>query len=144
MATSVQQSLRKAHILLKNGEFFKAAQIYKQILEKFPKNRNAILGYQKSMLKTKSKITQTADVINVHLNELIRLYNLGKFKIVLLEIDKIIGLFPNSHQLLNLQGVCNAALKKYNVSSPDELEDDKKKDFFNYIDKNWQGDNEAD
>jgi len=38
----------------------------------------------------------------------------------------------------------NAALKKYNVSSPDELEDDKKKDFFNYIDKNWQGDNEAD
>jgi len=37
-----------------------------------------------------------------------------------------------------------AALKKYNVSSPDELEDDKKKDFFNYIDKNWQGDNESD
>jgi len=38
----------------------------------------------------------------------------------------------------------NAALKKYGVSSPDELDDEKKKDFFNYVDKNWQGDNEND
>ena len=38
----------------------------------------------------------------------------------------------------------NAALKKYGVSSPDELDDEKKKEFFNYIDKNWSGDNEAD
>ena len=38
----------------------------------------------------------------------------------------------------------NAALKKYGVSSPDELDDEKKKDFFNYVDKNWSGDNEAD
>jgi|TARA_B110000211_G_scaffold199951_1_gene230656 hypothetical protein len=38
----------------------------------------------------------------------------------------------------------NGALKKYGVSSPDELDDEKKKDFFNYVDKNWQGDNEAD
>ena len=38
----------------------------------------------------------------------------------------------------------NAAIKKYGVSSPDELDDEKKKDFFNYVDKNWSGDNEAD
>ena len=38
----------------------------------------------------------------------------------------------------------NAALKKYGVSSPDELDDEKKKDFFNYVDKNWSGGNEAD
>ncbi len=38
----------------------------------------------------------------------------------------------------------NAALKKFGVSSPDELDDDKKKDFFNHVDKNWQGDNESD
>ena len=37
-----------------------------------------------------------------------------------------------------------AALKKFGVSAPDELDDEKKKDFFNYVDKNWQGDNEAD
>jgi len=36
------------------------------------------------------------------------------------------------------------ALKKFNVSEPDELDDDKKKDFYNYIDANWKGDNEND
>ena len=37
-----------------------------------------------------------------------------------------------------------AAMKKFGISSPDELDDDKKKEFFNHVDKNWQGDNESD
>ena len=37
-----------------------------------------------------------------------------------------------------------AALKKYGVSEPDELDDEKKKDFYNYVDANWKGDNESD
>jgi hypothetical protein len=35
-------------------------------------------------------------------------------------------------------------LKKFGVSSPDELEGDKKKEFFDAIDKGWKGDDEAD
>ena len=38
----------------------------------------------------------------------------------------------------------NAALKKFGVSSPAELKGDKKKEFFNYVDKNYQSDNESD
>ena len=38
----------------------------------------------------------------------------------------------------------NAALKKFGVSEPDELPDDKKKEFYNYVDANWEGDNESD
>lgn len=34
------------------------------------------------------------------------------------------------------------ALKKYGVKSPDELSTEKKKEFFNYVDKNWKGDDE--
>ena len=37
-----------------------------------------------------------------------------------------------------------AALKKFGVSEPDKLPDDKKKEFYNYIDANWKGDNESD
>lgn len=33
-------------------------------------------------------------------------------------------------------------LAKFNVESPDELSDEKKKEFFEYIDANWEGDNE--
>ena len=38
----------------------------------------------------------------------------------------------------------NGALKKFGVGSPDELGDEAKAKFFNYVDKNWQGDNEND
>ena len=33
-------------------------------------------------------------------------------------------------------------LKKFGVSSPDELEGDKKKEFFNAVEKGWKADNE--
>ena len=36
------------------------------------------------------------------------------------------------------------ALAKFGVSSPDELDDDKKKALFNYVDKNYKADNETD
>jgi hypothetical protein len=35
-----------------------------------------------------------------------------------------------------------AALKKFGVDEPDQLEGDKKKEFFDYIDKGWKADNE--
>ena len=37
-----------------------------------------------------------------------------------------------------------AAMKKFGISSPDELDDEKKKEFYNYVDANWKGDNESD
>ena len=37
-----------------------------------------------------------------------------------------------------------AAMKKFGISSPDELDDDKKKKFFNYVDKNYKADNDTD
>jgi hypothetical protein len=42
------------------------------------------------------------------------------------------------------QDFFKAALEKWGVSSPDELDDDKKKEFFDYIDKNWSGESETD
>ena len=36
----------------------------------------------------------------------------------------------------------NSALKKFGVKSPAELEGDKKKEFYDYVDKNWTGDHE--
>ena len=36
----------------------------------------------------------------------------------------------------------NSLLKKFGVSSPSELKGDKKKEFFDAIDKGWEGDNE--
>jgi len=35
------------------------------------------------------------------------------------------------------------ALEKFGVSDPSELDDEKKKDFFRYVDDNWKGDEEV-
>jgi len=37
-----------------------------------------------------------------------------------------------------------SALKKWGVSAPDDLDDEEKVKFFNYVDKNWSGENETD
>jgi hypothetical protein len=37
-----------------------------------------------------------------------------------------------------------SALKKFGVSSPEDLSDEAKVEFFNYVDKNWSGENESD
>jgi len=42
------------------------------------------------------------------------------------------------------QAFFTKALKKFGVGSPQELEGDKRKEFFDYIDKNWEGENESD
>jgi len=41
------------------------------------------------------------------------------------------------------QDFFKATLKKYGVKSPGELDDTKKKEFFNYIETNWKGKNET-
>ena len=39
----------------------------------------------------------------------------------------------------------DSALKKFGVDSPADFKDEeKKKEFFDYVDKHWQGDNESD
>ena len=37
-----------------------------------------------------------------------------------------------------------SALKKWGVSEPDQLDDEEKSKFFNYVDANWSGENETD
>lgn len=52
-----------------------------------------------------------------------------------------IELFEKSEEY---QKFFQSALKKFGVDSPAELDDKKKKEFFDYIDKNWEGENEED
>jgi len=42
------------------------------------------------------------------------------------------------------QAFFKGAMKKFGISSPDDLEDDKKKAFYNYIDKNYSAKQETD
>ena len=53
---------------------------------------------------------------------------------------------PKGHKIDegDYEAFFQSAMKKFGISSPDELDDDKKKEFFNYVDKNYKAKNEKD
>jgi hypothetical protein len=55
-----------------------------------------------------------------------------------------IGVKGNSIEEGDYQAFFQKALAKFGVSSPDELDDEKKKELFNYVDANYKADNETD
>ena len=55
-----------------------------------------------------------------------------------------IGVKGNSIKEGDYEEFFKKALGKFGVSSPDELDDEKKKELFNYVDANYKADNETD
>jgi hypothetical protein len=55
-----------------------------------------------------------------------------------------VGVKGNSIEEGDYEAFFQKALAKFGVSSPDELDDEKKKELFNYVDANYKADNETD
>ena len=55
-----------------------------------------------------------------------------------------VGVKGNSIEEGDYEAFFQKALAKFGVSSPDELDDEKKKALFNYVDANYKADNETD
>ncbi len=110
MSLSVEQTLRKAKRHAKKGEADLAAQEYKSVLEKFPKNRRAIEGL-KALEKPKAVKTATnAGPSQEQINGLIALYNQGNLQETLVQGEALAKQFPNVPFTPNLLGAVNADL----------------------------------
>ena len=65
-------------------------------------------------------------------------------KITKSRLKEIIGQIVEEEKTA-YQKFFDSALAKFGVKSPDEFKDEeKKKEFFDYVDKNYQADNETD
>ena len=116
MSLSVEKVLRKAQSHMKAGELAEAEELYKQVLTKFPKNKKAIQGYQKLKAGITSKGSLNSEPPTEQIDELINLYNQGRFEEVLAKAKHLIDLFPKEVTLHNIQGVSNAALRRYDAA----------------------------
>ena len=116
MSLPVEKALRKAQSHIKAGELAEAEELYKLVLSKFPKNKKAIQGYQKLKAKITSKSVSTTEPPQEQFDELVSLYNQGRFEEVLVKVKPVISLFPKAIDFYNLQGVANTALKRYNIA----------------------------
>ncbi len=86
----------------------------------------------KKLIKKPAQNRLARDWISKALDDKVR-----KESVELEEVD----LFEKSEEY---QKFFQSALKKFGIDSPAELDDEKKKEFFDYIDKNWEGENEED
>ena len=116
MSLSVDKILRKAHSHIKAGELAEAEELYKQVLSKFPKNKQAIQGYQKLKAGITSKGSSSSEPPQEQIDELVDLYNQRQFEEVLAKIKPLVSLFPKAITLHNIQGASNAALYRYDAA----------------------------
>lgn len=110
MSPSVDQSLRKAKRHTKKGEIDLATDIYKNVLERFPKNRRAIEGLKALQRLKDVKTTNSAGPSQEQVNGLITLYNQGRLQETLVQGEALERQFPNVPFTPNLLGAVHAAL----------------------------------
>jgi len=116
---------------------------YKKALEKA--NKASALAKQLSK-ETKWEITEPRDQPSIDLPEsmLTRINNKIEEYVVEGSCSSKKKLHANYKESSEYQEFFSKALEKFGVSSPDELDDEKKKEFFDYVDSNWNADKESD
>ena len=58
--------------------------------------------------------------------------------------ESIKTVIKNLKEETEYQKFFTKALKKYGKSSPSDMSDEEKKEFFDYVDRNWKADKETD
>ena len=102
--------LSKAKKLVKKGEIKEARNIYLNILEYSPSNKEAKIG-----LKSIEN-EEAAQLSEEQLDYVIQLYSSGQIDKALLSIKELIQDFPNIPLLRNISGACNSALGEIDSS----------------------------
>ena len=118
----------KSHTLSETEDWFDKITVYRNMKELpgLSKNFTKIAGEAKSLQERMGALYE--DMGNI----LGRYYEIGE------TVSEVAGDKEEYEKFFR------AALKKFGVSEPDKLPDEKKKDFYNYVDANWKGDNESD
>ena len=110
MSIKNDRLLSKAKKLLKKGEIKEARNIYLNILEYSPSNKEAKIGLKSIENEDAAEISQE------QLDYVIQLYSSGQMDKALLSIKELIQDFPNIPLLHNISGACNSALGEIDSS----------------------------
>ena len=110
MAAAASKLSRKAARHLEKGERCEAEALYADILVKFPKNRMALLGREKSQ---KAPTPKLCDPPKEMVDEVITSHRQREFEKVLTRVEPLLQVFPSALVLFHLQGASNVALGRY-------------------------------
>ena len=114
MSLSVDKSIRKARRYADAGDVANAAALYRSVLEKYPSNKRASQGL--SALDRRMPAAASAPPRD-QVNALIALSARGDAKAAIDAAQAIARQFPNSIELLNIIGVANIKLGRFNEAA---------------------------
>ena len=109
----LDEALRLAKKNSKEGHFEEAKNIYGDILQKFPKNKRALIALQ-SLVKGTTPTQQNPTPEK--LQPVINLFNRGQFHQAVSEATQMLKEYPNSFVLYNFVGASNAELMKFDAA----------------------------
>ena len=110
---NLDRALRLAKQRLKDGQIAESKNIYDSILQKFPKNKKALIAL-KSLAESSSLVPQ--DPPSAKLQPIINLYSQGQLQQTLCQASEMLKQFPNSSILYDISGVANARLKQFDAA----------------------------
>ena len=109
----LDKALRLAARKSKGGELAEAKNIYQNILQKFPKNKPALIGLQ-TLVGGLTVIRQ--DPPSNQLQPIINMYTQGKLQQALTASSQVLKKFPSSVVLYNIVGASNAGLMQFDAA----------------------------
>ena len=109
----LDQALRIGKRKSKEGQLKEAQDIYQDILQKFPLNKQALIGLQ---LLTEGEKLVPQDPPPYQLQPIVNLYNQGHLQQSLAEISYMLETFSKSVFLHNISGACNLGLMQYDAA----------------------------
>ena len=112
-STSLSRALRLAQIQIKKGSNETARVIYRDVLERFPKNLKAIQGLKGLQCTSGSPESLMPDPPEDQLQHLASLYSRGQLDQALEYANQLVTTFTDSAILHNICGVVQAGLQQY-------------------------------
>ena len=109
----LDKALRLAVRKSKDGELAEAKNIYQNILQKFPKNKPALIGLQ-TLVGGLTVIRQ--DPPSNQLQPILNLYTQGKLQQALTGSSQMLKKFPSSVVLYNIAGASNVGLMQFDAA----------------------------
>ena len=109
----LDKALRLAKRKYKHGHVEEANNIYQEILQKFPKNKNALIAV-KSLFGGARVVLQ--DPSKEQLQSIVNLYTRGQLRQALSESSQMLERFPNSVLLYNIAGAANVGLMHFDAA----------------------------
>jgi tetratricopeptide (TPR) repeat protein len=115
MTFVVDRELAKAGALLNQRLYAEAELVYRNILDRFPKNMRALREMEK-LRKLPVPTPSNSERVIPHFNRLVELYRHGKFEEIVSEGAAILQEFPGAADVLHIVGAAHQGLQKFDTA----------------------------